>query len=73
MPSELPRMPGETHQTLIRFGETPGLGLRAGEVAWYPNKNDLDARLKRYGTRLGIVALVGMVALSVLGIVNGST
>jgi hypothetical protein len=36
MPTESPRMPGETYKSMLRRGESRGLRLQAGEVAWYP-------------------------------------
>ena len=67
MPSETAKMPGETHSSLLRHGASRGLGLQAGEVAWYPNKTDLDARLKRYGKRLGIIGLAMIVLGTIIG------
>jgi len=39
MPSERPRMPGETYKSMLSHGSAKGLGLQAGEVAWYPKIN----------------------------------
>jgi hypothetical protein len=36
MPTESPKMPDETYESMLRRGESRGLGLQAGEVAWYP-------------------------------------
>ena len=63
MPSEAPRMPGQTHKSMLNRGSSKGLGLQAGEVAWYPNRTDLDQRAKRYAKRVGL-ALVAIVILS---------
>jgi hypothetical protein len=41
MPSELPREPSETHQTLLRRGTTEGLSLQAYEVAEYTKEGRL--------------------------------
>lgn len=66
MPSETPKMPGENHRTLLRFGESRGLGLQAGEVAWYPNKNDPGQRISRIAKRVGYAALfVSVLSLAV--------
>lgn len=56
MPSERPNMPSETYEKMLRRGASRGLGLQAGEVAWYPNRNDLDARTKRYAKRISVAA-----------------
>ena len=67
MPSETPRMPGENYRSLLRHGESRGLGLQAGEVAWYPNDNDLDARAKRYAKRISIIAFVVTLVAGFIG------
>lgn len=67
MPSERPNMPGETYRALLRRGESRGLGLQAGEVAWYPNDNDLDTRTKRYAKRVAIAAFMVAVLASWIG------
>jgi hypothetical protein len=36
MPSEQPRLPLETHESLLRHYHAPGFRLQAGEVAMYP-------------------------------------
>lgn len=63
MPSEIPKMPHDTHQSMLGRGETPGLRLQANEVAWYPNRNDPKTRMIRYAKRtvigLAMCAAVG--------------
>ena len=68
MPSEQPQNPSETYESLLRHGASKGLGLQAGEVAWYPNKSDLDARLVRYGKRLGLAGLAMILVATIIGI-----
>jgi len=62
MPSELPRMPGETYQSMLRHGSAKGLGLQAGEVAWSGSRKgptfSKDAKLVVAGSVLGIAAAV---------------
>ena len=67
MPSEHPKMPGETHKSLLGHGSSKGLGLQAGEVAWYPNKKDLDQRGPRYAKRAGVVILMLGIIASITG------
>ena len=67
MPSERPRMPGQTHASMLRHGASKGLGLQAGEVAWYPNRKDLDQRGPRYAKRAGVVILVLGIIASITG------
>jgi hypothetical protein len=68
MPSEIPHMPKETHRSMLRYGESRGLGLQAGEVAWYPNRNDLNARSIRYIKRAGIITIAIIVLSSLIAI-----
>jgi len=67
MPSEHPRMPGQTHASMLRHGASKGLGLQAGEVAWYPNRKDLDQRGPRYAKRAGVVILMLGIIASITG------
>ena len=69
MPSETPRMPGQTHKSLLNYGSSKNLGLLADEVAWYPNRSDPDKRAVRYAKRIGTFLLVLGVAASVIGFV----
>lgn len=39
MPSERPRMPSETYESMLRAGHSKGLGLQAYEVAAFSKKN----------------------------------
>lgn len=63
MPSETPRMPGQTFKSMLNRGASKGLGLQAGEIAWYPNRKDPDQRAKRYAKRVAI-ALIGILVIS---------
>jgi len=40
MPSESAHMPQETHESLLRHGESRGLRLQAYEVAFRPKKKN---------------------------------
>jgi hypothetical protein len=40
MPSESANMPHETHESLLRHGESRGLRLQAYEVAFRPKKKN---------------------------------
>ena len=68
MPSEVPRMPGQTHKSMLNHGASKGLGLQAGEVAWYPNRNDADQRAKRYAKRVAIALMSVLVISTFIGI-----
>jgi len=67
MPSERPNMPGQTHASMLRHGASKGLGLQSGEVAWYPNRKDLDQRGPRYAKRAGVVILMLGIIASITG------
>jgi len=59
MPVETPRVPLETHQSMLRRNETPGLRLQAGEVAMFPRKRGRRVRLLLLmsGAALALMAL----------------
>jgi len=66
MPSEIPKMPGETYEHLLRRGGSHGLGLMANEVAWVKSRPSrlisYDAKILASGTLIGIIiTLVGFV------------
>ena len=64
MPSEIPRMPRDTHQAMLGHGGSNGLGLQAGEVAWVKAK--MKSRLK-----VTIIVLSLVIALGAVVVVNG--
>ena len=68
MPSETPHMPNQTYKKLLNHGASKGLGLLAGEVAWYPNPNDVNHKMVRYAKRIGITLLATMAVALFIGI-----
>jgi hypothetical protein len=69
MPSETPRMPSETHRSLLERGSSTNLGLFAGEVAYYANPKALGARIIRYSRRILFGACTLIFAFIVVSIV----
>ena len=67
MPSETPYMPGETYRSLLKHGSSKGLGLQAGEVAWYPNPRDASHQIARYAKRLVIVLATTLAVIMFIG------
>ena len=64
MPSELPKMPTETYESLLRRNHSPGLSLQANEVAWFPT----DRRQHRARNAfLLVAAATAFVVLMFLG------
>jgi len=60
MPSEDPRLPSETYESLLRRDHTKGLGLQAGEVASYP-------RLRRSKAPLVIAGAIIITGVMIAG------
>ena len=56
MPSEQPRLPLETHESLLRHYHAPGCMLQAGEVAMYP----------RHRPRLGVPISAILIGVGVI-------
>lgn len=64
MPSETPKMPEETHMSLLRHGESRALALRAYEVAEFAKpKTGRIAGL----TLLGVGAALGAALVAIIG------
>lgn len=66
MPSERPIMPGETHQSLLRYGASRGLPIQAGEVATY--RLPLRTRAKRAGVQFLIAGSLIAGVLIIIGL-----
>lgn len=66
MPSELPRLPKDTHESLLRRHHAPGCMLQAGEVAVYRRR-----RREGWGFVIfGAVTIAVGVALIAIGLAS---
>ena len=53
---ETPNMPSETHQSLLRYGESKGLGLQAYEVAYIDKTKSVMSGL----VAIALILLLGL-------------
>ena len=63
MPSEDPRLPSDTYESLLRRDHTSGLGLQTGEVAFYP-------RLRRSKSALMIAGAIIIAGVMITGVLS---
>ena len=57
MPSELPNLPRDTYESLLRRQHAPGLQLQAGEVATYRRKRSPAVPIAAILIGLGLMIL----------------
>lgn len=61
MPNETPHLPQETHESLLRHGESKGLRLQAFEVAFRPKKKNNEPF---FLTVAFIMSILGLLTLA---------
>ena len=66
MPSETPRQPLDTYQSLLNQKGNTHLPLLSGEIAWMPKRassRKRDAKIFISGTLIGIITIIGGIVL----------